>query len=756
MSTQSRSPLALRETRRVRSLIVAIVAAMLLLPGAAAAAPGDIGYQDGAWTGTSAPTSLKRHESHVWFNDGVWWGYMWDSASNDFHIFRLDPATQSFVDTGTPVDLRSNTHADVLWDGQKLYVASHGVVNDGTAPVAGTPAYLYRFSYSSPTKKYTIDTGFPVVINDYKTETLVIDKDSTGKLWATWMQDNAIYLNRTVGNDQTWGTPFAVPAAAAAVSADDNSSLVAFGNKIGVMWSNQTTTSGGMYFAVHNDGDPDDVWQPSRTAIAGKANSDDHINLKSMQSDDGGRVYAMVKTSLSAASAPQIMLLVRDPVTSEWSSYVVARVSDCPNRAIVVVDEQHRRLHALYTAPGVDGVCREGGDIYEKTSSLDLISFPVGAGRPVIREAASSFMHNVTSTKQSVSSRTGLVALAVNPSTKRYWHHFDPLLTPTPDFTATPLSGTAPLAVSFTDASAGGPTAWSWNFGDGSTSTAQNPTHTYTAPGTYDVTLTASNATGDSAPVTKTGYVTVAAAPGLVADFSASPLSGTAPLAVSFTDASAGGPTAWSWNFGDGSTSTAQNPTHTYTAPGTYDVTLTASNATGDSASVTKTGYVRVLRTVVLTPVADTDVASLNPTKNFGTASTLRVRLSSSSTESTLYSYLKFDVSGLTGTVLDAKLRMLPTGQDGASPDSGSVHRIDTGWTETGVTWNNAPVITGTPLAGASAVSVGVWKEWNLDPAAVPGNGTYAFGLRSSSANMAVYSSRETTNKPQLVLTLTP
>ena len=671
MSTQSRSPLALRETRRVRSLIVAIVAAMLLLPGAAAAAPGDIGYQDGAWTGTSAPTSLKRHESHVWFNDGVWWGYMWDSASNDFHIFRLDPATQSFVDTGTPVDLRSNTHADVLWDGQKLYVASHGVVNDGTAPVAGTPAYLYRFSYSSPTKKYTIDTGFPVVINDYKTETLVIDKDSTGKLWATWMQDNAIYLNRTVGNDQTWGTPFAVPAAAAAVSADDNSSLVAFGNKIGVMWSNQTTTSGGMYFAVHNDGDPDDVWQPSRTAIAGKANSDDHINLKSMQSDDGGRVYAMVKTSLSAASAPQIMLLVRDPVTSEWSSYVVARVSDCPNRAIVVVDEQHRRLHALYTAPGVDGVCREGGDIYEKTSSLDLISFPVGAGRPVIREAASSFMHNVTSTKQSVSSRTGLVALAVNPSTKRYWHHFDPLLTPTPDFTATPLSGTAPLA-------------------------------------------------------------------------------------VSFTDASAGGPTAWSWNFGDGSTSTAQNPTHTYTAPGTYDVTLTASNATGDSASVTKTGYVRVLRTVVLTPVADTDVASLNPTKNFGTASTLRVRLSSSSTESTLYSYLKFDVSGLTGTVLAAELRMLPTGQDGASPDSGSVHRIDTGWTETGVTWNNAPVITGTPLAGASAVSVGVWKEWNLDPAAVPGNGTYAFGLRSSSANMAVYSSRETTNKPQLVLTLTP
>lgn len=79
----------------------------------------------------------------------------------------------------------------------------------------------------------------------------------------------------------------------------------------------------------------------------------------------------------------------------------------------------------------------------------------------------------------------------------------------------------------------------------------------------------------------------------LTADFTASPTSGTAPLAVSFTDVSTGGPTGWSWNFGDGNTSTQQNPTHTYSTAGTYSVSLTVSNATG-SANASKTNYISV------------------------------------------------------------------------------------------------------------------------------------------------------------------
>ena len=158
------------------------------------------------------------------------------------------------------------------------------------------------------------------------------------------------------------------------------------------------------------------------------------------------------------------------------------------------------------------------------------------------------------------------------------------------NFSGTPTSGCAPLNVTFTDASTGPVTSWSWTFGDGGTSTAQNPTHQYVNAGTYSVALTVSNGTCNNT-MTKTNYITVITVP--VANFVGSPTSGYAPLTVNFTDQSTGGPTGWSWNFGDAGTSTLQNPSHIYTTAGTYSVTLTASNACG-SNQVVKTNYITV------------------------------------------------------------------------------------------------------------------------------------------------------------------
>jgi|GEM_PF-529725 len=127
---------------------------------------------------------------------------------------------------------------------------------------------------------------------------------------------------------------------------------------------------------------------------------------------------------------------------------------------------------------------------------------------------------------------------------------------PTAAFSANRTSGTAPLAVEFTDASTGSPIVWNWSFGDGAwhntTDPAEkNPAHTYAAAGTYTVSLTASNAAGSDTH-TEAGYITVAAAPaGPTAAFSGTPTSGAAPLTVDFTDASTGGPTGWAWFFGD-------------------------------------------------------------------------------------------------------------------------------------------------------------------------------------------------------------
>jgi PKD repeat protein len=186
-----------------------------------------------------------------------------------------------------------------------------------------------------------------------------------------------------------------------------------------------------------------------------------------------------------------------------------------------------------------------------------------------------------------------------------------PVVAPVASFTTDKLSGDAPLTVQFTDTSSNVPTSWSWDFGDGSTSIEQSPAHTYTIPGTYTVSLTATNSGGSSVPAT-TSITVDAPVVAPVASFTADHTSGTAPLAVQFTDTSSNVPTSWSWDFGDGSTSIEQSPAHTYADAGSYTVSLTASNAGGSSAPVTTT--------ITVNPPAPVPVASFTVNKTSGLA----------------------------------------------------------------------------------------------------------------------------------------
>ena len=161
---------------------------------------------------------------------------------------------------------------------------------------------------------------------------------------------------------------------------------------------------------------------------------------------------------------------------------------------------------------------------------------------------------------------------------------------PVAAFSASPTSGKAPLNVKFTDTSTGSPAAWIWDFGDGSKSYLQNPTHKYSKAGVYTVSLTVKNAQGSNT-ATKKSFIKVVTKP--VAAFSASPTSGKVQLKVTFTDKSTGSPAAWKWDFGDGSKSFLQNPTHKYSKAGTYTVSLTVKNAKGSNTK-TISGYITV------------------------------------------------------------------------------------------------------------------------------------------------------------------
>jgi len=406
---------------------------VLVVPVPATAATGDVGVEGLSHSGTGTPTGTKRQTNALWFNDGIWWGNLWDTATSDFHIFRFNAATSSWVNTGVTTETRANTHHDVLWDGTTLNVASYRFVNDGLPAEANFPSTMRRYSYNSSTKTYSLLSS--TNINNHKVETLSIEKDSTGRVWATWQQSNRIYLNVTATDGKTWGTPFPHPASLGNVSVDDNSALIAFGpGKIGVMWSRQLgDANDGMYWSSHVDGAANATWTTPVAAVKGLRSGDDHMNLKWLDASTG-RVFAAIKTSFTSASQPLIQLLAFNGTA--WSAHTIATVAECPNRVVVMIDESTQRLRTFATYPKPSGttnagVCTSsGGAIYEKSTPLDSISFTTTKTARIVD--ADQYVHNVTSTKQNLNStargtaNSGLLVLADVNATSRYWHYYDP------------------------------------------------------------------------------------------------------------------------------------------------------------------------------------------------------------------------------------------------------------------------------------------------------------------------------------------
>lgn len=158
------------------------------------------------------------------------------------------------------------------------------------------------------------------------------------------------------------------------------------------------------------------------------------------------------------------------------------------------------------------------------------------------------------------------------------------------------------------------------------------------------------------------------------------------------------------------------------------------------------TGPVAATVSTTSIPVADAWVNALKTSKNFGTSTSLRVRGGSSP----FRSYLKFTVSGLSGTVVSAKLRLQVTDP---SADGGAVYPVaDTTWTESGITYSNAPALSSTALSSAGAVTNGQTIDLDLG-GAITGNGTYSFALTSANSDAVWYSSKEGSTPPQLLVT---
>ena len=642
-------------------LVLALVATLIApLSALVSAAPVEVGYRDVSFaaSGVSAPTGEKP-QSKLWHNDGQWWGALFSLSSDAFNIYRLNWSTQTWSDTGVVIDTRNAVRLDALWDGAHLAVLVHG--KEGSSE----PALLHRFSYNASTDTYTRDAGFPVQLVANGLEAGVIDRDTTGTLWFTYTRSNSVFVTHTAGSDLSWITPYVIPVSGAnTLNVDDISSVVAYDGKIGVMWSNETEWA--MHFAYHVDGAPDSAWTRN-TAVQQPEYADDHLNLKSLQADAEGRLYAVTKTSLNAADAPLMLVLILDG-NGNWQRRTFGTVANNHTRPLLLIDQENRQLYVFAASP-----CCSGGIIYYKQTSLDNVNFASGIGTPFIRSSSDTTINNIASTKQALDGSTNLVAIAGDDHSKVYLHNaFD-------------LPG------------GGGPD------------------------------ITPPETTITSGP---SGNV------------------GSTSATFTFTSSEAGSTFACSL---DGAVASSCTSPQVYNglALGSHTFSVRATDPAGNPDESPAQAAWTVVESSggTFLPVADTHLRQAAPTTNYGTVTSLSSDAGAGVEERPV---LKFTVSGASGTVVDARLRVWVTNGSGNGPQ---VVPSDPGWVEGTVTWNTAPALTGGAVANAGAMAANAWHEINVT-SAISGNGTYSFTLVPESTDGVQFNSREAaTNRPELVVT---
>jgi hypothetical protein len=400
--------------------------------------PPGVGYLDFTYHVTSgeqidAPTGEKP-ESKLWWNDGFWWGSLYNRDADEYHIYRLNWGTQIWEDTGTPIDDRRNTKADVLWDeaNNQLYVVSHIFTTySQEVPSSADWGRLYRYSYHEGAQSYSLDDGFPKTVNRDVTETLTVTKDSTERLWATYVSralgasDREVFANTSADGGVTWGTPFTLtlPAAPTAVrvATDDIAAVVAIpgANKIGIMWTNQLL--GTLNLALHDDGDaPEAGWGHEEIPVP--SGPDDHISIKSLQATSSGQVFAAIKTSEPISTTALIGMAARD-TDGTLSFHTYSLGADKDTRPILLIDEEDARAFVFVVGkPSGGKICYKSLDITSPLSNMG--DFPaMNCGTKFIEDGTYDKINNPTSTKQNVNSTTGLVVLASDDDNGWFYVH---------------------------------------------------------------------------------------------------------------------------------------------------------------------------------------------------------------------------------------------------------------------------------------------------------------------------------------------
>jgi hypothetical protein len=500
---------------------IVVVAIVLIFTIVYAGPPLDVaGYLDFSYGAsiTEGPTGEKP-ESKLWYNDGMWWGVLYNTTAGEYHIYRLDLSTHDWIDTGVFIDEREESRSDTFWDSadNKLYVATHVKQdNPGNTNNPDNWARVLRFSYNTGTDTYSLDTGFPVTINSDRTETLVIDKDNTGRLWAIYTSrppastDYQVYVNYTVtaGDDLVWSTPFTLPFTEAHVGLGNISSIIAFtdngGSKVGAMWNN--SLDGEFYFATHpTNASPQTNWTLENLDVPYPSN--DHISLA--RTTDG-KVLAAIKTSATNPADPTIAVVGR-AANGTFSFHPITPVSSNDTRPRIVINDTTDEAYVFVTSNAVGGrICYHVADIpavlanmvFPTENCLDSFELSGFLDAPiVIGDTTIDLFNNATSSKRNVTNASGIVILASDDDNGHvYGHGTINIAGPTPTATASATTqATATATATGTSQATNTPTGTPPPTATATTTPSPTATATQVPPGTtFEIYLPAIFSEGDS------------------------------------------------------------------------------------------------------------------------------------------------------------------------------------------------------------------------------------------------------------------
>jgi hypothetical protein len=367
-------------------------------------------FEGPAYTSTYAePPTQGESQSKLWFHADAWWALLVEPTGRSLRVHELMP-DHSWRPTSAVVNSDVGDVGDALRDGDAVHVVTRR---------SDSSLYYVRLSFDPAARDYRVAPA--TLVTTRKSDTpATIAKDTAGVLWAGYANSTNVVVTRSEDGGLTWGR--VQNLATGAAGTPEAAALVAFGDRVGILWSDQAT--GSFRFASHRAGDDPNIWT-YEVAVTGPTEADNHISLTRVPGEAGDTLMAVIKTgdgdAIGDPAAGRIETLIRAP-GGGWSTARVSEIADRLNDPVLQVDLTTRTVHVFATHDLF---------IVRKTASLDDLRFAPGIGEVFINGGGQQ-PSDPTTAKQAADSRSGLVVLASDPRNFTYRHAELALTPPTP------------------------------------------------------------------------------------------------------------------------------------------------------------------------------------------------------------------------------------------------------------------------------------------------------------------------------------